>query len=330
MIAMSKLVRILGPFLLLCFLQGCGGGAEEGDAECDDLEDGDSCGDGDGFCCRGVCDESDNFCADCSAELDDTYCSDGTDFGVCCDELCVTEQSTCEGNACDEDISALVSFIDSAAFAGYMRDNPLGNTFTASDGASTATAETFTDLTCIGSGIVPEAALDFPSMACKEAAVHCPIGSIVSAPGDGDHLVLTMVVNGMVPLADPTWLFQYGFVFDSDGAPGNNWAPISAYPLDFFGGADLWIEFLYDPDNGPSVQVSDITAGNTITPRASTAAKVVLVGNVLMAVIPVSEVGTPANITYRGSAFKHQGAFVNGPWNGDAFPAPPDPLTPVQ
>ena len=194
------------------------------------------------------------------------------------------------------------------------------------------TSDTYTDITCIGSAIVPEADVMFSNLACGPrifGEIHCPSGTVASGPGDGDYLVLAVVLADAPPGADPTWLMQYGFVFETDNDPTNDWAPIPAFPLDFFGGADLWIELLYDPATGWSVNISDIGPGNTVTPRASSAAKVAVVGNILMAAIPVAEAGLPADLDFRGSAFKHQGSFLMGPWNGDAWPPPPMPLEPV-
>jgi hypothetical protein len=277
-----------------------------------------SCGDG-------VCDFEGSEPVSCTKDCcGDGFCDPGEE------KVCPVD---CDAPGCPADTAVLSPVIDPAILAAHMVATRTGIPFTPSDGRSMAISMTYTDVSCIGAMVAAEADLDLTNLECGAFAgggeVHCPAGSVPSAPGDGDHLLLAIVLDDPVPLADPLWHMQFGFVFDSDGLPENNWVPLAAFPLDFFGGSDLWIELLYDPTSGFVVRVSDIDAGNVVTPRAASAAKVVLVGSVLLAIIPLSEVGAGDGISYRGSAFKHQGGFLAGPWNGDAYPAPPAALAPV-
>ncbi|OGR99866.1 MAG: hypothetical protein A2V88_13875 [Elusimicrobia bacterium RBG_16_66_12] len=69
---------------------------------------------------------------------------------------------------------------------------------------------------------------------------------------------------------------------------------------------------------GWEVAVSDISPTQQIVPRATTSARVIRSGNLLVFVIALSEVGpTPA---FRATAFRHDGSYMNGLWSIDYHP----------
>jgi hypothetical protein len=204
-----------------------------------------------------------------------------------------------------------------------------GNTTTGSDNAATCVSEGETDITCIAAAIVPESAVTFGAWSCGSGAageVICPQGSTPFAAGDGDFLAVAVALAAYIPFGAPAYYYQYGLVFDSDGLPGNNFQPASEYPADFFAGTDLWMELLYTSYWGWQFRVSDIV-GNIAIERSSTKTKVLIAGNVVLYLTPVSVFGPNglASATYRVSAFLHDGTFLAGFWNGDVHPAVADP-----
>jgi len=135
-----------------------------------------------------------------------------------------------------------------------------------------------------------------------------------------EHLLVYQVMEGIVPEDDPAESYQYGFVFDADGAPGNDYQASSAYPNDFFQGSDLWYVASYDPAAGWSLDVT-LARDGAFTALESDA--VVLVeGDTLVLVAPAAdfEVDDPA---FRVTAFRHGGDWgMADPydWSGDAEP----------
>jgi len=149
-------------------------------------------------------------------------------------------------------------------------------------------------------------------------------------PQAGDHLVAIARFGGDVPLADPGRFYQYGFVFDADGNPNNNFEPVQGFENDFFGGTDRWYSLEYAPGDGWTLTVSD-ARDNQVTEVAS-AARAIIRDDTILLLVPLSEFGdkTPA---YRLTAFCHGGDFGLEPphdWSGDLQDPVDEPLREVR
>lgn len=141
----------------------------------------------------------------------------------------------------------------------------------------------------------------------------------------GDRLTLAAAMTGAIPLADPMHHYQYGFVFDSDDQPANNYQAPPAFPNDFFHATDRWYVAVYSPETGWAIEVSN--ASDTITPIASDA-RIVIEGSTMMLIVPAAELGVAAP-PYRVTAFAHLGDFGLDPphvWSADVEPAVALPL----
>jgi hypothetical protein len=155
----------------------------------------------------------------------------------------------------------------------------------------------------------------------------CPPGG--AAPKEGEYAVVIAETEKPIPLADPRNHYQLGFVFDADGDATNNYTSSPAYPDDLFKGTDRWYQGTYTPGMTWTMKV-DTAHGTTITPAASTA-RMIVKSNVVVAVIPTSEL-FPASLRYRISMFRHTGDYgLKAPndYDGSVFPAVSDPLTKI-
>lgn len=127
---------------------------------------------------------------------------------------------------------------------------------------------------------------------------------------DGDYIVVVNVVSDAVPLNDPTSFWTYGFVFDSDDDPANNFQPLPQFPGDFFQDTDLWYQAQYSPSSGWSLRVTD--AAVDPSGSISSQARLIISGNVLVLVVPASEFAVPRP-KYRLTNFRHTGDFGQTP-----------------
>jgi hypothetical protein len=130
--------------------------------------------------------------------------------------------------------------------------------------------------------------------------------------------VVVHVLSGAVPLFDTTHHYQYGFVFDADGDPSNNYEADASYPDDFFAGTDRWYEAAYTPSAGWSLKATDAT---TFAP-VQTSARIALVNDTVTLLVPASEM-TAESPRYRVTAFEHKGDYgIAEPhdWKGDVEP----------
>jgi hypothetical protein len=144
---------------------------------------------------------------------------------------------------------------------------------------------------------------------------------------EGDAVLVDMSVGGPIPLGDPEHHYQYGFVFDADGDPANNYIPSPQYPGDFFTGTDLWYVASYAPGAGWSLQVT----GPNFMEQPS-AARVIIGEWGLSLVVPAAEIGDLEAARYRVTAFRHLGDWgINPPhyWNGDTYPRVEEGLAPL-
>jgi len=135
------------------------------------------------------------------------------------------------------------------------------------------------------------------------------------APAAGDLLVLSMVADADIPLADPVNYYTYGFVADSDGDSTNNWVPDPAFPKDIFQGTDYWFTAEYNPTDGWSLLVR--TAYNNNVQEVSSAAKAIISGNSITLVVPLGEFQSMYP-RWRLTSFRHSGDFgLNPPYDFD-------------
>lgn len=160
---------------------------------------------------------------------------------------------------------------------------------------------------------------------CGDGDGHIVLCASSSAPA-GDFITLAMTMTGPIPLADPMHYHQYGFVFDSDGDPNNNYRAPPAYPNDFFDATDRWYVASYSPQAGWKIEVSAASA-SSITPVSSDA-RIVIHDQTLQLLVPASELATSCP-GYRFTAFTHLGDYGQQPpydWSGDVEPPVGEPL----
>jgi len=152
----------------------------------------------------------------------------------------------------------------------------------------------------------------------------CP--AVVNDLAEGDYVVVSAIVEEDIPLDDPDNIYQYGFVFDSDGDTGNNYTPHPDYPNDFFADTDLWFTANYTPGGGWVLTANDAT--NSVITEIATDARIIIRDNSMFLVVPASEfaVSDPA---FRITAFRHTGDYGMNPpndWDGSIWPAVEDGL----
>ncbi len=200
-----------------------------------------------------------------------------------------------------------------------------------SDGVFSGTARNQNLLLFVSPCIVDDAdraverGVPFPCGAIAGGYVVCPVDQ--AADVSGPHFVLSMGLDAAVPISDPVNSYQYGFVFDVDGNPNNNYVPAPQFPEDFFQGTDRWYFVTYSPAAG-----WELFAVNATTPgtpqRILTDSKVVILGNVLMLIVPTGEFPIAAP-PFRVTSFRHTGNFgVNGNFDVSYHPGLDDPLEP--
>ncbi|MEM8606105.1 MAG: hypothetical protein AAGF92_03320, partial [Myxococcota bacterium] len=124
----------------------------------------------------------------------------------------------------------------------------------------------------------------YPCGVGEEALTLCQNPSPIP---DGDYIVVFNVLADDVVLEDPTNFWVYGFVFDADGNPANNFQPLPEFPNDFFQDTDRWYQAQYAPGAGWSLRVTDATIdpGGSIPSQA----RLIIVDNTLVLVVPRSE-----------------------------------------
>ncbi len=158
---------------------------------------------------------------------------------------------------------------------------------------------------------------------CGESEIGTTMCPDMGAPQTGDYYVVAGVFDAPVGV-DGSMLYQYGFVFDADGDPSNNYTPDPAYPKDFFADSDRWYVAGSDSVGGWAMQVTDARDGAfTSVPSG---ARIVATGNTLALIVPADEL--PAtDPTYRITAFRHAGDWgAQQPWSADVVPAVGEPM----
>ena len=132
----------------------------------------------------------------------------------------------------------------------------------------------------------------------------------------GEYVITFGVMNGDFPAADPTSFYEYGFVFDADGNPGNNFVADPNFPNDFFQATDRWYTFGRSPSQNWGLGAR--TAINNNIQPVTTGARLVMIEQTAILIVPRSEFGVP-DPAVRFTGFRHDGRFgFNGsPWSGD-------------
>ncbi len=143
----------------------------------------------------------------------------------------------------------------------------------------------------------------------------------------GELLVIAVQLDDDVPTASTERSYIYSIVFDSDGDAANDWVFNLPFEWDYFQGADLWFQAIYDHTSVSwVVDVTQLTADGSAASTAS-AVRVVVDGPWMVWFIPTSEFAVyPA--PFRVTAFAHDGFFSESTRGGDVMGADPtEPLT---
>jgi hypothetical protein len=177
-----------------------------------------------------------------------------------------------------------------------------------------------TSYNIVGGGTYPLTAANadafntkYPCGQHANGRTHCVQPSPLTA---GPHIVVFGIMNGNVPQADPVNLYQYGFVFDRDNNPANNYVPPPQFANDFFKGTDQWYQAQYNPRSaGFSFGATRVVNNGFQT--LSTNGRLILNGATWFLIVPASEFSVQ-NPTVRFTAFRHTGNFgLTGDWDGD-------------
>ena len=202
-----------------------------------------------------------------------------------------------------------------------------GNESTHSNGQLTAISEGETDITGLGQfWWIP--AQDGPHLdellPCGDGAA----GPVICGPSDqlADNYTAVIIDFGAPLTLDPGRIFQYAAVFDRDDFPDDNYIARQPYLYDTWDQSDIRYEVAI---NGGQASLN-VTEGPNFSP-VSSAARVAIRGNRLMALIPQTEIGggphEPA-VRMRGTSFWHLGDFGEGPgneFNIDVYPLVGEP-----
>jgi len=142
---------------------------------------------------------------------------------------------------------------------------------------------------------------------------------------EGDYHIVHFSCAGVIPVVstDPTVIYQYAFVFDSDGNTANNYTTADN---DFFNDTDRWYVMSYTDAGGWVLTVS--TAFDSVIVEVASAARVIIKDNSMTLLVPASEFAV-TDPDYRVTAFCHNGDFGIPPpnnWSGDLHPPVADGL----
>lgn len=173
------------------------------------------------------------------------------------------------------------------------------------------------------------ARLDAALFPCGQGPNGFTVCPTIPASDPGGRLIVVAVGFATdIPLDDRVNSYQYGFVFDQDGDPSNDYVPIPQFANDYFRGSDKWYAVEYTPSGGWELKVTD-ARNNAFTPVAS-AARAVILGNSILLAVPESEFSV-ANPAYRTTSFRHSGDFGQSSpfdYSADYDPPPGEPLRP--
>jgi hypothetical protein len=225
--------------------------------------------------------------------------------------VCTDDQLECAG--------LLGEYIDGADFCHDMQALEIGNETQPTFEAPPGTAEGNVDgrmLYFDGNGVLVDPLVCGGSTICDNQK---------TAPNPDDVFVAGLWLDGELDEV-PQHYYQYGFVFDQDGDPSNNYQAADPYPYDFFDDTDLWIQLMGVPGQPWTLEVIDARDGGLVS--LQTDAAVVIDGDMLLAILPLDLVGQASDM--RVTAFRHEGDYgVSMPWSGDVMPPIDEPKIPV-
>ena len=147
------------------------------------------------------------------------------------------------------------------------------------------------------------------------------------------YVVVSSKLDGVLPETTDDRHFIFGFVFDGDGDPGNNFNAAPGFALDFFQNTDQWYQVEYHPNSGWRILRRDVVAGGAIQ-SASTGARAFILGDAVVILIPRREFAVPAGpLGFRTSAFTYLSSdpfgLGAGTAAGDTLPGPLDDLATI-
>lgn len=201
---------------------------------------------------------------------------------------------------------------------------PDGNQTQHSDGQQTATAEEEVDFVLRGTILGVDLPGDVPCGPGNGFEVLCT-GETLAI--DGPAAVFYAKVGAPIDFDEPTFSYQFGWVFDTDGDPANDYEPGASYPDDFFGGTDYWLYTVHNAGEGWYTWASSGDEGFTNVPSSE---RIVIAGDVVLLIVDEDEI-TPKNASWRMTAFRHLGDYgASLEWSGDVVPAVSEGLTPVE
>ena len=214
--------------------------------------------------------------------------------------------------------------IDEACMQAMSHER--ANEITHSDGQQIGQAADEVDVVLTVQGVVSDGAV--PEPPCETWGDGLSLCLPSPEPWADDILVAAAVMDAAIPIDNGDRYFQYGFVFDSDDDPDNNYNASPQYPNDFFDSTDYWVVISREPGNGWRMQVTDAMGGVLVD--APSSAHVFALGRVLLLVMARQEIlGQSARMRF--TTFWHQGDWgtAGGDWSGDLNPPIGHPLLPI-
>lgn len=210
--------------------------------------------------------------------------------------------------------------------AEFLVQTGSGNESRHSNGELTVTSEGETDLLGVGQMLWAPAAGGASLASMLQCGQHDSTHTVCGGRAyDSDYLAVVALLDGDIDFNSDK-LYQFGFVFDRDGNPINNFAAGGDFPFDTWDQSDIRYGLTID-EAGPQLAV---TEGPNFSPVDS-GAKIHIDGNVILGFLPRDEVGggpTDPLVPMRVTTFWHFGDFGMGPdeaFNIDLFPVVPEP-----
>lgn len=269
---------------------------------------------------------------DCVVGLEEATCDQGAGFGfpfpAVCDEVYACPP--CDGDESFEDMDevsegllgdrgALCSHVDTDVFDGPITaGNPAWGPWEGGDDHTEFYSVYAVEIE------LTQADVDringvYPCGTSVNALTVCDAFDNPLQPGP--YVVIGHVLKGDVPLRDDTNVYQYGFVFDSDGDPENDLVANPPFIGDFFQGTDFWHVLDYTP--GVSWTLSVYELRNQVAQPIDGVARAIVDGNTITALVPKNALS--AEIPgYRVTVHCHQGDF------GETLPTTADTEPPIE
>lgn len=147
--------------------------------------------------------------------------------------------------------------------------------------------------------------------------------------GAGRLLTATMNLAENVPIASPDRSFIYSLVIDSDGQPANNWVFNPPFDWDLFQSTDRWYQLAWDHRTQEWTLTVTQVGSDQSTRVVQSGAWAVIQDNHINFYVPGTEY-TSGQVSYRMTAFGHDGNFTQGDRGADVTGTDPtEPPIPV-